>query len=345
MKLKVTKVDRHTPDAVSIYFKQPFFSKIHYKAGQFLTVCFTIDGREEKRAYSFSSSPFTDSFLRITVKRVKDGLVSNYINDNIKPGDKVKVEKPMGNFYIEPEATQKRNIVLFGGGSGITPMLSIAKSILDQELNSSVLLFYANRDENSIIFKEEIAALEDRYPEKFKVVHVLESMPQPYGNLSFEGYIRNEIVQQILASEGIKFNQGFYFLCGPAPYMDQCKEILKSNDAPKSRIKMEAFTAPVRTSVSAKDFKSSVTIKKNGTWVESVNVKGTKTILQGGLLNNLDMPYSCRSGMCSTCKARCVEGEVSMPDGHFLTDEEVAEGYILTCIGSPRTEKVTIEIP
>ena len=342
MKLKVDKVVKETEDAVSLYFKNTsFFKKIKYKSGQFLTISLKINSNVEKRAYSFSSSPYVDKDLRITIKKVEKGIVSNYVYDNIKAGDSIKVESPTGSFFFEPDTAKKRNVVLFGAGSGVTPVLSIAKTALDQESDTKVVFFYANRDINSIIFKEEIAELEKKYPQRLKMVHILENNTPKLGN-SFEGYLQQEIVDQVFTQNELDFAESEYFTCGPQGFMDKVKETLYTHGVDRKKIKMEAFTAP-KLKFSGKDLKSEVIIKQGGK-EHNLSIPGNKTVLQSCISNNIKIPFSCRSGMCSTCKGKCVEGDVTMIDGHTLPEEEVEQGYVLTCVTYPASEKVVIEI-
>jgi len=342
MKLVVDKVVKETEDAVSLYFKNSsFFKKIKYKSGQFLTIKLKINSNEEKRAYSFSSSPFVDKDLRITIKKVEKGLVSNFVYDNIKAGDKIKVESPTGSFFFEPDTSKSRNVVLFGAGSGVTPVLSIAKTALDQEENTKVIFFYANRDIDSIIFKDEIATLEKQYPQRLTMVHILENNTTKWGN-SYEGYLQQEIVDEVFKQNQLDFNKSEYYTCGPQGFMDKVKETLYTHGVDRKKIKMEAFTAP-KLKFTGKNLKSEVTIKQGGK-ENNLTIPGNKTVLQSCITNNIKIPFSCRSGMCSTCKGKCVEGEVTMIDGHTLPEEEVEKGYVLTCVTYPASEKVVIEI-
>ena len=179
--LKVKDIIKETDDTVTIQFKQPLFKKVKYISGQFLTVIIPVNGEKLRRSYSMSSAPNLDSHIGVTVKRVENGVVSNYLNDHIKKGDSIEIMKPMGNFTLEPNKQGKRNIILFGGGSGITPLMSILKSALYFEPNSAVSLVYANSDEDCIIFKDQLDALKEKFGERFNLVHVL-SQPKQMWN-------------------------------------------------------------------------------------------------------------------------------------------------------------------
>ena len=341
MMLTVKEIIPETEDTVSVVLKNhSFFNKIKYKAGQFLTVKIPIKNKIEKRAYSFSSSPVTDKFLKITVKKVREGLVSNYICNSLKAGQKIEIEKPAGSFYVEPDKSASHKYILFAAGSGITPIFSIIKTVLEKEPLSSILLIYANRDERSIIFKKHLEDLSQLYPNNFAVEHVLEKNEIEIHNYH-QDLLNEELTKELLAKHELSFPEGKYMMCGPQGFMDQAKKILGNNGISRDKIKLEAFRFDFVTSSNVKDLVSNVTLyfdnKKH-----TLNVPGDKTILQAALSNNILLPYSCRSGMCSSCKAKCVTGDIKMIDGHLLSKEEVAEGQVLTCISFPRSQNVGI---
>ncbi len=341
MVLTVKEIIHETEDSVSVILKNNrFFNKIKYKAGQFLTVKIPIKDKIEKRAYSFSSSPFHDKFLRITVKKVKEGLVSNYICNSLKVGEKIEIEKPSGSFYVEPDKKANFKYVFFAGGSGITPIFSIIKTVLEKEPLSSILLIYANRNEQSIIFKKHLEDLSQLYSEKLAVEHILEKNISELDNYH-QDLLNEELITEILSKHNISYPDGKYMMCGPQGFMDKAKEILNNNGITRDKIKLEAFKANFVTSSDAKDLVCTATIyfenKKH-----TLDIPGDKTILQAALANNILLPYSCRSGMCSSCKAKCVTGDVKMIDGHFLSEDEVAEGNILTCISFPKSKNIGI---
>lgn len=339
MHLRVNKVIRETSDAVSIHFNNSgFFSKVKYKPGQFLTLCLKINGQLEKRAYSLSSSPVIDKDLVVTVKRVEKGMVSNYINDNIQTGTKLKVEAPRGEFTLEP-ASSKRNLIFFAAGSGITPVYSIIKTALAQETETQMTLFYANRNVDSIIFKKELLELEAKSKGQFNIVHILEEGSL---NHSYNGFLTPEVVSQSFEILNTRYIGANYYMCGPAGFMDKAKDILLDKGVDRSKIKQEIFTLPA-VKPSGKTILSDVTVRK-GKELFNLKVKSNKTILQSFMASNQPIPHSCRAGQCSTCKAKIVEGEVEMIKGHLLPEEEIAKGYCLMCVGFPKSEKVTLEI-
>jgi len=341
MILTVKEIIHETNDSVSVILKNKnFFNKIKYKAGQFLTVKIPIKNKIEKRAYSFSSSPVTDKFLKITVKKVKEGLVSNYICNSLKAGEKIEIEKPAGSFYIEPNKNASFNYVFFAGGSGITPIFSIIKTVLEKEPLSKILLIYSNRDEQSIIFKKHLENLSQKFANNFAVEHILEKNSDKSHNYH-QDLLNEELVNEILVKYNLKYPEGKYMMCGPQGFMDNAKKILAKNGISRDQIKLEAFKANFVTSSDAKDLVSTVTIYYNNK-KHTIDVPGDKTILQAAMANNVLLPYSCRSGMCSSCKAKCLSGKVKMIDGHLLPKEEIDEGNILTCISFPKTKNIGI---
>lgn len=342
MKLQVKDIIKETPDAVSICFKNGnFFKKLKYKPGQFLTIHVPIDNQVQKRAYSFSSNPYTDKDLKITIKRVEKGLVSNYMHDNIKVGDKLEVDDPAGTFCVQPVKEAQKQYVLFAGGSGVTPLFSIAKSVLTQEPSSKVLLIYANQTMESIIFHEEIKALASAYPDNFFAEHII-SGNKTYKANYHPGLATKLLIDRIFIKHRLEYNDHTYMICGPFGYMEKIKEVLGENGITRDKIKIEVFKSPV-VKVTGKNLLSNVTLKHNGE-EHQLKVRGDKTILNQAMSQNIVIPYSCRSGMCSTCKGKCIEGEVKMMEGHILPESEVEVGGILTCVTYPVSEKVVIEI-
>ena len=342
MKLLVKDIVKETNDAVSICFKNgSFFRKLKYKPGQFLTIHVPMDKVVHKRAYSFSSNPYTDKDLKITIKRVEKGLVSNYVHDFLKAGDKLEVDDPAGSFYVEPSSQSKKQYVLFAGGSGVTPMFSMVKSILTEEKESKILLIYANRDMESIIFHDEIKALEKAYPNTFSVEHILSSNKENKGNY-YSGLATKQLVDAIFLKHQLIFEDHVYMICGPFGYMEKIKEVLDQNGISREKIKIEVFKSPV-IKLTGKNLVSDVTLKFEGK-EHQLKVRGDTSILQQAMSDNIVIPYSCRSGMCSTCKAKCVSGDIQMTEGHFLPESDVKNGDILTCISYPTSEKIVVEI-
>lgn len=342
MKLLIKDIIKETEDAISICFKNGnIFKKLKYKPGQFLTIHVPIDNIVHKRAYSFSSNPYTDKDLKITIKRVQKGLVSNHVHDHVKVGDKLEVDDPAGSFYVDTEPKNKKQYVLFAGGSGITPMFSIVKSVLTQEPESKVLLVYANQKMDSIIFQEEIEALENAFSDSFAVEHIISSLGVSKFNFH-AGLATKKLIDTIFEKHGLIFEEQVYMICGPFGFMEKVKEVLGENGISREKIKIEVFKSPV-VKMTGKNLISDVTLKYDKKEYQ-LKVRGDKSILQQAMSDNIVLPYSCRSGMCASCKGQCLEGEIKMIDGHFLSDAEVQAGAVLTCISYPVSEKVVIQI-
>ncbi len=342
MKLVVKEIIKETKDAITICFKNGnFFKKLTYKPGQFMTISVPVNNTVHKRAYSFSSNPITDNDLKITVKRVEKGLISNYIHDLFKVGDKFEVEKPTGGFYVTPNKENEKQYVFFAGGSGITPIFSILKSILNKEPKSKILLIYANQNYEAIIFKDAIEALEKQYSASFSVEHILSKAGESKIK-HHSGLLTEELLVAIMQKHKLSFQDNEYMICGPFGYMECAKELLSKNNVPPSKIKVEVFASP-KIAVVGENQECDVQINYDN---ESYKIKvpKNKSILQMAMVNNIALPYSCRSGMCSTCKASCSTGEVVMTEGHFMSPEEVSEGKILTCISYPASENVVINL-
>lgn len=351
-KLRVREVIQETADAISIVFDHPE-QKITYKPGQFFTLMPLIDGKKVRRAYSVCTSPYTDPYPAVTVKRVEGGLVSNFLGDHLKAGDELEVMEPMGSFTIEPRAENTRHIILLGGGSGITPLMSIAKSVLHMEPNSLVSLIYANRNENSIIFRNEFEVMQETFPDRFKLIHVLDEAPLkwecPTGLLNPP--LLKELLQQLPQTSA---EQTEYFMCGPEGMMVNVEETLKELPIPRERIHRESFVAgktqkvegaadPVAAAGDDAPRAREVTVLLDGEEYK-FTVEPDKTILETAIELDIDMPYSCQSGLCTACRGKCLSGKVKMDEEEGLSESEIEEGYVLNCVGHPLTDDVVIEI-
>lgn len=346
--LTVKEVIRETEDAVTLVFDQPESGNLSYKPGQFITLIITIDGKKIRRAYSLCSSPFLNEDPAVTVKAVEGGAMSNYINNQVKAGDVIEIMEPMGSFTPEISATNKKHLYLVAGGSGITPMLSIAKSILKEEPESKVSLVYANRDEKSIIFKSIIEGLSSEYEDRFDVTHSLENPPGDWGGLS--GWLDIEKLKSSFEkAENDAYDLVEYYTCGPQPMMDIVMDTCKELGIADEHKHMESFVAG---NTSPKDIivdeegalaEREVTVILDGE-EHKYSVKADSTILETGLDNGIDMPYSCQSGLCTACRGKCLSGKIKMDEEDGLTDQEKDEGYVLLCVGHPLTDDVVVEI-
>jgi ring-1,2-phenylacetyl-CoA epoxidase subunit PaaE len=346
--LKVKEVIEETSDAVTISFWHPLSEMIKYQAGQFLTILLTIDSEKVRRSYSMSSSPHTDTAPAVTVKRVPGGLVSNWLIDHVKEGDFLEVLEPMGHFQVLPDARNVRTVVLIGAGSGITPLMSIAKSVLKVETESRVVLLYGNRAEEGIIFKKQLDEMSRAYGNRFNVYH---SLTQPSND--WKGGLgrldKSMIVATLEEIGGVKETTTEYFLCGPDGLMETTKEALLAWGVAEERIHRESFatatTHPVHEADEDDDSLKMQEIKVRYEGEEyTFNVAPHQTILEAALELDIDLPYSCQAGMCTACMGKCTSGKVLLDEEDGLTKSELAQGYILTCVAHPLTKGVVIEI-
>ena len=345
--LKVKRIVPETMDAISIVFEMPE-PKMAYKSGQFLTLIRQIDGKEVRRSYSFSSAPDVDEDVAVTIKRVEGGLMSNHLPDHLNVGDDVKVMEPMGNFTTEFNPKNKRHIVMFAGGSGITPMMSLTKSTLRLEPESMVSLIYANRNINSIIFKDELDKWQTEYEGRLQVIHILDEAPMNWQGHS--GLLNHEMLTKLL--ERIP-NWGkentTYLMCGPEGMMNNVETLLAQHNVTKEEIIKESFVAgTINKEQSDGDEDPSLKTRSVKIIYEGeeygIMVEPGKTILETALDENIDLPYSCQAGLCTACRGKCLSGKVKMDDEEGLSQDEREEGYVLTCVGHPLTDDVTIEI-
>lgn len=340
-KLKIKKIKQETQDTITVHLKQPLFNKIKYKSGQFLTVLVTINDEVERRAYSLCSEYQTDTDLMFTVKRVTNGLVSNYLNDHLKAGQKLEIMEPMGSFLFEPMPNANRHIILFGAGSGITPLMSILKSVLLSEANSKVTLVYGNRNESSIIFKEHLDWFKSKYNERFDLLHVLSQSDVTWAE---KGRITKSIVQS--AMQNINKSDVLFFVCGPEGMQTTVRESLEDFGFPKENVHYESFTNNDVTPINLKNqslHTQKVTILLDGK-KHQIEVNSNQFILDAGLQTGLDLPYSCQSGICTACRGKCQSGKVQMSVEDGLSQSEIDEGYVLTCVAQALSDNIVIEI-
>ena len=349
-KLPVAEVRRETSDCVSIAFTIPPELKeiFQYKQGQYITVRTNINGQEMRRSYSVCSSPL-DNELRVAVKKAEYGIFSTYANEHLKKGDILDVMPPMGKFFTELYPHQSKQYAGFAAGSGITPLLSIIKTTLLTEPKSSFTLVYGNRNRHSIIFKEELEGLKNRYMDRFRVIYIL-SREKTDAAINF-GRIDAEKCTT-LCNKNLDINStDEFFLCGPEKMIFSVKDQLEQLGVDKKKIHFELFTAPGqklsavgsrKTEVKA-EVKSKITIKLDGIAFNFDLGFDGDAILDAALKNGADLPYSCKSGVCCSCRAKLIEGEVDMDVNYGLEPEEIEQGFILTCQSHPRTEKVVVD--
>jgi ring-1,2-phenylacetyl-CoA epoxidase subunit PaaE len=347
--LVVKNIVHETKDAISIVFSHPEGRKIAYKSGQFLSLIINLQGKEVRRAYSLCSSPFVDEDLAVLVKRVDDGVLSNYLMDNLKAGDTLKVFEPMGHFTTDYEKGRKRHLVMFAGGSGITPMMSHIKSTLSQEPDSVVSLIYCNRNLESVIFMEELKNRETQYEGRLHVIHVLDQAPMNWQGLS--GLLNHEMLKKLFERIPNWGNdKTTYLMCGPEGMMKNVETLLQEHQIPKERVFKESFVTPTIDKEQKKEAPATtekkayeVTVRYDGQEHKFV-VQPNRTILETALDKGIDLPYSCQSGLCTACRGKALSGTVKLDEEEGLSQSERAEGYVLTCVGHPMSDDVVIEI-
>ncbi|EAZ80884.1 ferredoxin--NADP reductase [Algoriphagus machipongonensis] len=342
--LKVREVVKETADTVSIYFEQPD-PYLDYKPGQFLTLVMDFEGKEQRRSYSLCTSPYVDPFPGISVKRVPGGLFSNFLNEKIHPGKTLNVLKPLGNFTTDFHSKNQKHFFLIGGGSGITPLMGILKSVIANEPKSKVTLLYCSRHEEHIIFKKELDALEEKY-EQLTVIHNLSQPTEAWTGL--KGRLTRETISDFVKkAEAEGEFQTEYFICGPEGILETSIEVLDSLTIDSSKVHKESFYSAAAEAAQHESHEGAltrdVTILLEGE-EHLVSVAPDTTILEAGLDKNLNMPFSCQSGLCTACRGKLISGEVKMDEDAGLSENEIKEGYVLCCVGRPQTSDVKISI-
>lgn len=345
--LKVKDIRRETADAVSIAFEVPPQQQPEYlfKQGQYVTLKVNIKGEEVRRSYSLCSSPYSEKELRVAIKEVAGGKLSTYINRELKVGDKMEVMTPMGNFHTILMGGKSKNYVLFAGGSGITPMMSILKSILYVEKQSKITLVYANKNEESTIFKSEIDKIAAENA-NLKVVYIFEHPAQQISELQ-TGIITTDKAKALIENFG-GINADEYFICGPGPMMENVKTTLESLKIAKEKIHIEYFTSVIDAvnkaeQASGANVNAKIKVIQYGVETDFQLETGGISILEAAIEAGVDAPFSCKGAVCCTCRAKVLEGQVKMTANFALTDAEVEEGFILTCQAHPLTETVIVD--
>jgi len=336
--ISVFDVIRETADATSFVFdiSGPLADLFGHKPGQFFTFEIPWESFHVKRCYSLSSTASWGEKPKVTVKRVEDGRVSNWMIDNLKPGDRIRVMPPAGAFVLHEHPGRQRPLTLFGGGSGITPVISLLKQAL-LETERAVKLVYANRDRESVIFRAELEAIAEQYAARFEVLHHLDSD---------SGFLSEAAVTHLVED---RLDSDFY-ICGPTPFMDTIERALKDSRLAGGEVHIERFVsavdpdrahAPVEQPA-VKGIPKTVSVSLGGA-IHEIEYREGESVLQAAIRAGLDVPYSCQDGYCSCCMARLREGEVFMASREALTDGEIEEGWVLTCQAKPTTESCAVE--
>jgi ring-1,2-phenylacetyl-CoA epoxidase subunit PaaE len=339
--LEINKIVKETEDTVSLTLKSTDGKPHSFLPGQFLTFLFDEDGEEVRRGFSISSTPDDLPFLRITIKKVHQNSTSTHCIANAKVGQVLKSLPPLGNFSIVPDKNLEREFIMFGAGSGITPLFSMLKSILVHEEKSKVILFYGNRNEDSIIFKQELEELTKKYPDRFNLIHVLSKPNKNWDG--FRGRITKEFASEQLSSlKNVNAKTADYYLCGPEGMMQNVLAALDEFKIDNKKIHRESFVVKIIDEhEEVEQIEREVTIfikgKKN-----TVIIKPDESILQKALSLGLQIPNSCQIGECGTCRARLLSGKLKLVSQTALSEQELNDGYCLTCVGYPASDNVVI---
>jgi ring-1,2-phenylacetyl-CoA epoxidase subunit PaaE len=351
--LTVAAVEPETDNAIKVSFEVPadLRDTFNYQPGQYLTLEARIDGEPVRRSYSICSG-VNDQALQVAIKRVEGGVFSNFANDALRCGDSVQVMPPQGNFFTPLDRSRARNYLFIASGSGITPVVSNIKSILEEEPDSRVTLLYGNQRTNTIMFRETLSFLKNRYLERFLWVNILSREDQ--GSDVLNGRLNNR--------KGAELNQRLidlksydeYFICGPESMISEVSRGLRGVGVAEENIHYELFASSAEDARAVVEKHhararayggktSQVTVVMDGRSSQFELTADGENVLDAGLNHGMDLPFSCKGGVCSTCKAKLVEGEVDMDINHGLQPEEIEAGFILTCQSHPISDKVVVD--
>tara|TARA_R110002110_G_C13470525_1_gene721013 strand:+ start:131952 stop:133043 length:1092 start_codon:yes stop_codon:yes gene_type:complete len=351
--LTVAGIEPETESAIKVSFAVPaeLSDTFHYRQGQYLTLQSAVDGQPVRRSYSICSS-VNDPFMQVAIKRVEGGLFSNFANESLKAGDTLEVMPPQGSFFTPLDASQARNYLFIAAGSGITPVVSNVKSILEEEPGSKVTLLYGNQRSNTIMFRETLSFLKNRYMTRFHWVNILSKEDQ--GADVLNGRLNNrkggELNRQLI--DLASYDE--YFICGPESMISEVSRGLRSVGVEEENIHYELFASSAEDARAVVE-KHHARVKEYGGKTSEVTVRvdgrsstfeltaDGENVLDAGMNQGLDLPYSCKGGVCSTCKARLVEGMVDMDITHGLEPGEIEQGFILTCQAHPISDKVVVD--
>ena len=349
--LKVASVAKNTRDAVVVTFDVPgeLDDKFAFRPGQYLTLRTSVDGEELRRSYSICAAP-SDRQLRVAIKRLNDGAFSSWANQHLEAGQSLEVMPPDGNFTVEFSPANARRYVAFAVGSGITPILSLVKTALDTEPESSFTLFFGNRASSAVLFREEIEDIKNRYMTRFSLVYVMSREHQDIE--LFNGRLDGDKATQLLSVWMDPSTIDYAFVCGPQDMTESVTKALMDKGIDKSRIKFELFGSPkgpraLRTGQEARKAPGrdlcEVTVVQDGVTRTLSIEKNKDSVLDSALAQGIELPYSCKGGVCSTCRCKVIEGEVDMDANFALEDYEVARGFVLCCQSFPVSDNLVID--
>lgn len=341
-KLQIKEVKRETPSAVSVVFNVPteLQSAYQFIAGQYINLKLTLDGKEIRRAYSICSSPNSGE-LRIAIKAVKNGLFSKFANENLSVGDLLEVGLPEGKFTFEPNVEKQKNYAAMVAGSGITPVMSILQSVLENEPKSSFVLLYGNKTPEETIFHQQLHNLQNKYVGRL-FVHYAFSQTKVEEQLF--GRIEKSNINFIFDNKHKEKDFDKFYLCGPEAMINLATTVLKEHNVADKNIKFELFTATgtENTEASSHEGHTKITVLVDDEET-TFEMSQMQTILDAALKQGIDAPYSCQGGICSSCLARVSKGTAEMKKNSILSDKEVADGLILTCQAHPTSYEIRVD--
>ena len=346
--LTIARVDRETRDAIAITLDVPpsLRDLFRFEAGQHLTLRADIAGEDVRRSYSICAA--VGEPLRVAVKRAPGGTFSCWANEALRPGARLDVMPPMGHFNVRPDPHAARHYLGVAAGSGITPLLSLIATALATEPRSRFTLIYGNRSSASVMFRDELAALKDRYLARFNLVHVLSREPHDIELL--HGRIDRAKADALFERWVDVTDVDCAYLCGPDAMMEAVRASLVAHGVAPERVRIERFAASIprhehvpRPLPAAAQAQCEVSVIVDGAMRTFTAEKGRENVIDAGLRHGVELPYSCKGGVCSTCRCLLVEGEVDMDVNFALEDYEVARGFVLACQSYPVTDKVTLD--
>lgn len=339
--IKVTEVKKETLDTVSVAFDNT--GDFTYKAGQYITIRKDIDGEDVRRSYSLCSAPHENDF-RVAVKKIVDGKMSSFLNDDLKAGDIVEIMSPMGGFTLTPE--NDKTYVAFAAGSGITPIISMIKSVLVNS-NAKFVLYYGNKTSDATIFKNELDSLVSQFADRLTLNYIYTQ--QESANKLFEGRISRAKFEEFVRENTEMLKADGFYMCGPEQMINEVSGGLEYLGVPKEKIHFELFTSPTVINDDIEktlpDFSGNaqMTVIMDGDEFEFELAADGDFILDASMDQGVDAPFSCKGAVCCTCKAQVIEGKAVMEMNYALSEEEVAEGFILSCQAHPASEKVVVD--
>jgi len=348
-KLRIAEVRRETPDAVSIRFEIPEHLKqvFVFKAGQHLTLRTELDGEDVRRNYSVCVAP-SETEMRIAIKQMTPGRFSLWANANLREGNEIEVLPPMGRFVVPEKPGGSPYYVALAGGSGITPVISIVKTVLETQPTARLVLLYGNRNTAAVMFLEELAGLKNRYMDRLELYHFLEDEAEEIE--LFNGRLDREKCEAVFDSLVDVKSADTFFICGPGPMMDAAEAALLARGVPPEKILIERFTS---SALSAEQLAAREALQQKAAGTELiVTLDGRRSRIafdptKGSILDcvhaaGMPAPYACKGGVCTTCRAKILEGQVTMTKNYGLTEQELAAGYVLTCQSVPATDRIVL---